>query len=246
VTAAYRVGLIVPSSNTTLETELPELFRRRAAASPERFTMHSARMRMQQVTPEALAAMHLEGDRCAAELADADCDVLAYACLVAIMAAGPGAHLAAAERLHETASGERNRPVVTSAGALIDGVRALGATRVALVAPYLPALTARVVAYLSDFDIGVVDAISLGVADNRQVGRLDPERLVGLARQLDLRRAQAVVLSACVQMRSLDAIARVEAETGLPVLSATTATAHAILTTLGLPASIPGAGRLLA
>ena len=82
-----RIGLIVPSSNVTMETELPELFGRR----PERFTFHSARMRMTQVTPEALAAMDAHSDRCAVELADAECDVLAYACLVAVMAAGRGA-----------------------------------------------------------------------------------------------------------------------------------------------------------
>ena len=34
----YRVGLIVPSSNVTMETELPELFRRRELVAPERFT----------------------------------------------------------------------------------------------------------------------------------------------------------------------------------------------------------------
>jgi maleate isomerase len=33
-----RIGLIVPSSNVTIETELPELFRRREAVAPERFT----------------------------------------------------------------------------------------------------------------------------------------------------------------------------------------------------------------
>ncbi|WP_269204695.1 hypothetical protein [Motilibacter deserti] len=39
-----RVGLLVPSSNTTMETELPELFARREQLAPERFSFHSARM----------------------------------------------------------------------------------------------------------------------------------------------------------------------------------------------------------
>ena len=42
----YRVGLIVPSSNVTMETEIPALFRRREALAPERFTFHSSRARM--------------------------------------------------------------------------------------------------------------------------------------------------------------------------------------------------------
>jgi maleate isomerase len=234
-----RIGLIVPSSNVTMETELPELFGRR----PERFTFHSARMRMTQVTPEALAAMDAHSDRCAVELADAECDVLAYACLVAVMAAGPGAHLRTEKRLSESAGG---RPVVTSAGALVDGVHSLGAQRVALIAPYLPALTTLVIDYLAGHEIEVVDSLSLGVADNCAVGRLDASHLPRLTDQLDLRRADAIVLSACVQMPSLPAIDAAQERTGLPVLSAATATAGALLDVLDVPAEIPGGGALLA
>ena len=68
---AYRIGQIVPSSNTTMETEIPALLRARESVLPERFTFHSSRMRMQKVTQEELAAMDCDSDRCALELADA-------------------------------------------------------------------------------------------------------------------------------------------------------------------------------
>ena len=135
--------------------------------------------------------------------------------------------------------------MVTSAGALPDAVRAVGATRVALVAPYLPPLTERVVEYLAADGIEVVDAISLGIADNREVGRQDPARLLDLADPARPAPADAIVLSACVQMPSLPAIAEVERYTGLPVVSAATATAHTLLGRLGLPPMIDGAGSLL-
>jgi maleate isomerase len=239
----YRIGLIVPSSNTTMETELPELLRRREALAPERFTFHSARLRMTRVTPEALAAMNALREGAAAELADADCAVMAYACLVAVMASGPRAHLATEGALSAAASG---RAVVTSAGALAAGVRGLGVRRVALVAPYLPALTATVIDYLADLGVEVVDSVSLGVADNLAVGRLDPARLPAIVDGMDLSRAEAVVVSACVQMPSLPAIPVVERRTGLPALSAATATTAALLRVLRLPPLIPDAGRLLA
>ena len=47
----YRIGQIVPSSNTTMETEIPAMLRAREALYPERFTFHSSRMRMHRVTP---------------------------------------------------------------------------------------------------------------------------------------------------------------------------------------------------
>ena len=36
---AYRIGQIVPSSNTTMEPEVPALLRRREMLAPERFTV---------------------------------------------------------------------------------------------------------------------------------------------------------------------------------------------------------------
>ena len=58
-------------------------------------------------------------------------------------------------------------------------------------------------------------------------------------------RADALVLSACVQMPSLASIQPVEDEAGLPVLSAATSTAFRILAELGLPPVVPRAGSLL-
>jgi maleate isomerase len=243
-----RIGMIVPSSNTTMETEVPAMLRHREAATADdaRFTFHSSRMAMRRVNPEELARMDAESDRCAAELSDARCDALAYACLVAIMAAGPKYHLAAEERLTRTSAANGNpAPVITSAGALVDGIQALGARRVALVAPYLRPLTQLVIDYLVDFGIDVVDSVSLEVADNLEVGRLDPSALPDIAARLDLSGADALVLSACVQMPSLPAIADAEQRFGLPVLSAATATVFGLLTRLALSTNVPQAGALL-
>jgi maleate isomerase len=242
-----RVGMIVPSSNTTMETEIPALLRRREAAAPERFTVHASRMAMKTVSREELARMDRESDRCAAELADARCDALAYACLVAIMAAGPGYHCVAEARLARISSENGSpTPVITSAGALIAAISALDARKIALIAPYMKPLTGLVVGYLEASGIEVVDAISLEVADNLSVGRMDPMQLVDLSKQLNVARADAVIISACVQMPSLPAIQVVEERVGLPVISAATATTQQLLARLGLEPLIPGAGRLLA
>jgi maleate isomerase len=242
-----RLGLIVPSSNTTMETELPEMFARRARLfGNERFTFHSSRMRMQAVTAESLLAMDRDSNRCAVELADAQVDAMAYACLVAIMSQGPGTHQAAEERLAEVSRSEgRDVPVISSAGALIRGLDAMGAKRISLVAPYVPELTEAVVNYIEVSGIEVVDFVSLGVADNCAVGRLDPVNLPEIASGLDRTGCDAVVLSACVQMPSLAAIPVAETRLGLPVLSAAVATTWDLLSSLGAAAIVPEAGFLL-
>jgi maleate isomerase len=91
----------------------------------------------------------------------------------------------------------------------------------------------------------VGDAVSLEVSDNQAVAALDPEDLKTHWRRLDLRDGDALVLSACVQMPSLAAIEEVERHSGLPTLSAATATTWAILRALQLEPVAPGAGALL-
>ncbi len=242
----YRIGQIVPSSNTTMETEIPAVLRAREAVEAERFTFHSSRMRMQKVTKEELAAMDRDSDRCALELADARVDVLGYACLVAIMSMGRGYHRIAEQRLHgRTVEAGGPAPVVTSAGALVDGLKALGAKKISLLAPYMKPLTAMVIDYIEHEGIEVVDAISLEIADNLEVGRQDPLAPAEISKRLKTSGVDAVVASACVQMPSLASVQLIEDRTGLPVLSSSVATTFMMLKALGLKASSPGFGALL-
>ncbi|MBD1588776.1 Asp/Glu racemase [Pseudomonas sp. C2L12B] len=242
----YRIGQIVPSSNTTMETEIPAMLTARQLIRPERFTFHSARMRMKHVKKEELAAMDAESDRCTAELSDARVDVLGYACLVAIMAMGRGYHRESQARLAQvTRDNDGPAPVITSAGALVDGLKVLGARRIALVAPYMKPLTELVVDYIEHEGIEVKVWHALEIPDNLAVARHDPANLPGIVAELDLEGVDAIVLSACVQMPSLGAVAKVEAQTGKPVLTAAIATTYAMLKALGLEPIVPGAGALL-
>ena len=243
----FRIGQIVPSSNTTMETEIPAMLPSRYAEFPdERFTFHSARMRMMHVTPEELKNMDVASDRCALELSDARCDVMAYACLVAIMSQGRGYHRVSQERLARiTEQNNAPTPVLSSAGALIDAIHVQGYTKVAIITPYMKPLTQTVIDYIEDSGIEVTDSISLEVSDNLAVGRLDPANLVGHADRLNISGADAVVLSACVQMPSLPSIQVVEDRLDRPVFSAATSTVYQMLKTLGLKAKVPNAGYLL-
>jgi maleate isomerase len=243
----YRVGLIVPSSNTTMETEIPAMLQQRSQLKDDcSFTFHSSRMRMMHVTKEELKKMDSDSDRCALELSDARCDVLAYACLVAIMAQGCNYHVSSESRLSDVvAENGGASPVISSAGALVAGIKELGVKKVAIITPYMKPLTNMVIEYLNDAGIEVTDSISLEVPDNLEVGKLDPMRLIDIVDNLDVSQAEAVVLSACVQMPSLPAIQPVQNKIGLPVLSAATATVYQILKSLELDPIVPNAGGLL-
>ncbi|MGW2997710.1 aspartate racemase/maleate isomerase family protein, partial [Streptomyces sp. NPDC001193] len=99
--------------------------------------------------------------------------------------------------------------------------------------------------YLTHEGIEVLDYEALEIPDNLDVAAHDPAKLPGLARALAYADADAVVLSACVQMPSLGAIEEAEQLLGKPVVSAAVCTAHQMLRALDLPAVAPGAGHLL-
>ena len=222
------------------------MLRMRESIRPERFTFHSSRMRMHKVTKEELEAMNKEGLRCAAELADARVDVMSTACLVAIMAAGLGRHRQTERELTEVARANHcESPVVTSAGALIEGLKIMGARRISLMAPYVRPLTDLVVQYIEHEGIEVIDSICFEIPDNLDVGRRDPLKLIEDVQRLNTRGADVVVASACVQMQSLPAIAQIQDYLGIPTVSTAVCTVRCILDRLQLEPIVPNAGALL-
>jgi len=243
VVVQRRIGLVVPSSNTTAETELPLLLSRHAGAH---FSFHSSRLRMRSVSRDELGAMNAQAGRCIEEISDAGVDAVLYACLVAVMMQGNGAHVQIERELRrDLEEAGSSASVVSSAGALVAALSALEATRVALVMPYACVLAEDVVAYVEGEGIEVSAWRTLEVADNGEVGRIPGAQVMAAADSLDLHGVDVVVLSACVQMPSLDLVEDAEQKFGVPVVTASTAGAFALLRKLGLPAELPGAGSLL-
>jgi len=242
-----RVGMIVPSSATTMEWEIPELLRRQQALGGQRFSFHSARLRLSQLTPEALQKMNEAIDGAVDLLCDAQVDAIVHACVAGEAANGRhGVLHTQAQLVGRVAATDRTPPaVVTSVAALVGALQHLNAGRITMITPYRKPLVERVTATIGEYGIEVVQSRSLEIVDNLQVGRLDPSKLLAIAAQMDFSGSDALVLSACVQMPSLDVIEEAEQRFGLPVLSATTAVAFDLLWRLGIEPQIGNAGVLL-
>ncbi|TXC82094.1 maleate cis-trans isomerase family protein [Luteibaculum oceani] len=242
----FKIGQIVPSSNITMETEIPALFRGREELFPEKFTFHSSRMRMKKVTKEELEAMDAESLKCATELSDAQVDVMGYACLVAIMSMGKGYHCVSEENLNKkTVENGFPTPIVTSAGALVSGLKTLKVKNIAVITPYMRPLTDLVVEYIEHQGFNVKDSIALEIPDNLEVAAQDPMNLLEIYKRLDLTGVDALVASACVQMPSLEAIDKLQDEIGIPVTSAAVCTSYEMMKKLGLKAQSTIGGALM-
>src|SRR5207249_7932996 len=135
----------------------------------------SRRKRRRQERRVGLVAMNREGLRCIAELTDAQVDVASTACLVAHMAMGPGYHRTAQAELEAEARRLGSKAaVMTSSGALIEGLKHLEAKRIALMAPYSDALTQAVVKYIEAEGIEVAHFLNFRIENNIAVGERDP------------------------------------------------------------------------
>ncbi|MDQ2736514.1 MAG: Asp/Glu racemase [Pseudomonadota bacterium] len=245
----WRVGMIVPSSNTTLESEILALLQRQGVADGSRFSLHAARLRLRHVAPapEALRAMNDAAGDAVDALCDAQVDAVVYGCLLATMFGGKASVVETGQRLARRANYMRAAPVsvVTSADALTSALQSLGARSISMLTPYRKELTAKVAATIEELGIAVRQAVSLEIVDDAAVGRLDQQALLSMACEMDLANSDALVLSAGVQIPTLEVLDSVEQLLGLPVLSASTASVWALLQKLRIEPRINGAGWLL-
>lgn len=231
--ASYRVGLLVPSSNTTVE---PEFYR----ALPANVTLHTARLFLTRITPEAILGLVEELETQSRLLASADVDVIMLGATAPSFLKGAGYDREVIARI-EQATG---KPATTTSTALTRALRFLGAKRIVLGSAYDDKVNAIAQGFLEANGFKVVAARGLGMVDNLAVGRLGPESAYELARGADRTDADAMVL-ACTNWRTMDAIERLERELGKPVVSTTQVSVWDALRMIGYRKEVPGYGQLL-
>jgi maleate isomerase len=217
-----RLGLIVPSSNTTNE---PEFYR----SVPTGVSVHTARMRLQGTNAAELASMADDVERCAQQLADADVDAVVYGCTTGSLVKGPEYDTEIEDRIADIAG----VPAVATAASIKRAFEALSLTSLAIVTPYIDDLNERERSFLeaAGFDIVAIDG--LGIEPNTEIGTQWPEQTYREARQLDLPSADGVFVS-CTNYRTFEIIPSLEQDLGKPVITSNQATLWDALKTLGV------------
>ena len=228
-----RIGLLVPSSNTTVE---PEFYR----ALPRDVTLHCARLYLEQIATDSIASMVSDIETQSRSLASADVDVIVLGAAAPSFLKGLGYDREMAQKI-EAASGKR---ATTTSTALIEALKHLGVSRVVLGAAYDDKVNAIAKSFLEANGFNVLAAHGLGLVDNLVVGRLDASSAYDLACKIDRPDAEAIVL-ACTNWKTMDVIERLERELGKPVLSTTQVSIWAALRAIGRIEGVPGYGRLL-
>jgi maleate cis-trans isomerase len=228
-----RIGLLVPSSNTTVETE----FQR---ALPAGVTLHVARLFLAKITPGSILAMVQDLETQSRNLASADVDVIVLGATAPSFIKGAGYDREIIKRI-EAASGKR---ATTTSTALIEALHHLGVSRVVLGSAFDATVNAIARDFLIAGGFDVLAMRGLDYVDNLAVGRLDVSTAVELARKIDRPDAEAIVL-ACTNWKTMDALDPLERELQKPVVSTVQVSVWAALRMIGGIEDVAGYGRLL-
>ena len=230
---SIRLGIIVPSSNTTMEYEFNKM-------KPKNATVHAARMKLKKVTAESLIEMETEAEKEALKLADAKVDVIAYGCTTGSLVKGAD-HATKIEQQITKATGT---PAIATANAVLRALRELKATKISVATPYIEELDKLEEKFLNANGFKVLKIIGLGIEDNTEIGRLEPQVAYELAMKANVPEAEAIFIS-CTNFRTIEIIEKLEQELGKPVISSNTATLWNMLRKINYKGKITSYGKLL-
>lgn len=228
-----RIGLLLPSSNTTQEPEFTRIL-------PDGVSLHSARLPLRMVDPSSTAAIVEDIETESQKLADADVDAIVLAATAPSSRNGLGYDQELIKRI-EAASGKK---ATTASTALIQALTVLNATRLVIAAPWSDATNATSVAFIEASGFTVLAHSAMGHVSNLEIGLLDEQTAYDMGVAVDRPDAQAVML-ACGNWLTTGIVDRLEAAVGKPVLTTNQVSLWAVLRLADYHAPVFGWGSLL-
>jgi maleate cis-trans isomerase len=234
----HRIGLLVPSTNTTVEADFQRIGT--CAAS-----FHSQRMRASngEMTAAVLEAMNERLPVEASCLGSAEVDVVGYACTSGTFFKGPEWD----REVVETIRAATGRPAVATMSSVVDALAGLGARRISVVTPYPEWTNIRMKAYLEGCGFDVLNIESNAAASaggHRFINDQEPAEIADFAARVCRPDADALLCS-CTAWRALEAVDTIEERTGKPVVTSNQALLLALLLVAGIDQPIANGGSLL-
>jgi maleate isomerase len=225
-------GVLIPSTNTTVEIEYNRLL-------PADYQAHVGRMKSSGTTPFA-PSIDAEVDYQSKLLGTAKVEVVCLSQTSASLFADDYDE-STVRRMSEGAG----VPAVTSAQAIGRAVQALGATRIALVSPYSQEVIERAGQYYATkFGLSVLALHSFGATDAYMIGKLGPDNARDAFRRIDRPEIEILVVPGG-NFPTMQHVPDWEREFGKPVITTNQAALWAMFRVMKIDAKLPGMGQLL-
>lgn len=149
-------------------------------------------------------------------------------------------------QLRETVTQVTGLRATTMSNGVIEGLKAVGATRVAVATAYNDEVNARLRAFLLEHGMEPVLIEGMGIEAMTDIDKVTQQDLIDFAARVQAKAAGTnALLVSCGGFRTLELIAPLEARTGVPVISSMPHGLWAGAKLVGLDGAAPGYGRLL-
>lgn len=233
---SFRIGVLVPFTNTNLETEM-------ILMCPADTTMHFQRLggydadaipASGQMAGLGMSAM----DHDVRMIAGVKPNAILFGCTSATLTHGPAFDAELANKI----AMQSGSVALTAAGCLTAAIRAVSASKIGFASPYTSDINKHAESYLRENGIETVSRAEIDrELDNWEQGELTTEEVFDLAIRSNSDDAQAILLS-CTDLRTIDAIPKIEEKLGKPVISSNQAMAYCAMAKLGLKkrSGLPG------
>jgi maleate cis-trans isomerase len=223
-----KVLIVVPNNNTTMELGISALCPALAPIQVARVRRPARTLLLEDLPAYAEATLEAIEPFAAEPL-----DLVIYGCTAAGFLGGPASNAGMVERLRE----RTRASVISTAGAMIDALRRASVSETAVVTPYLQPVNDGLRDYLESSGIQVETLNSFFCKTIAELGAITEDQVLELARRTVTPRSKSLFV-ACSQLPTLNAVAQLRAEFGIPVWSSIQATAWAgaeALTNQGFP-----------
>jgi len=230
-----RIGLIVLASDQTLEYEFRLVLRNLPGVALYESRIYNAN----EITPATLKAMEdgLSGAT-ALLVPGVDLATVAYACTSGSMVIGDGV---VRDRIHDARPGVAT---TTPMQATFAAFRALGARRVAYIAPYQDNICQAMRGYILDNGFEVPVMGSWNQSDDVKVARISPASIRDAVLELGAEEDVDAAFVACTSLRLVEQVEALEQALGKPVTSSNHALIWHCLRLSGVDEPLSGYGSL--
>jgi maleate cis-trans isomerase len=225
----HKLGIIVPSWNTTMEYETQRM-------AGNGTSVHSMRISHTADTEENVIWMGTQVPAAAKLLAHAKVDVICYGCTGGGFIKGPGYDQQLTNEIKEATG----IPGTTTIVGVTDALRAFGAKKLCVASPYEPWLNEKLLDFLGKTGFEVLAIKGLGTQAHSTV---KPEQVEALVTSVDRPDADAIFIS-CTNFGTLDIIDSLEKKLRKPVVTSNSASMWKMMRIVGDKSAVSGGGRL--
>ncbi|MVW72325.1 aspartate/glutamate racemase family protein [Bordetella sp. 15P40C-2] len=232
-----RIGVLIPSTNTSVEADFQRLL-------SDRVTVHSERLYIPDGTMTAahLDVMNRDLEEKAALLATANVDVIAYACTSGSFYRGNEWDT----QVKASIEARTGVPCITTSTAVSQAFAALDIQSISVMTPYPQWTNEQLAVYYAaqGLDVkGVHGDVRAAAQGHRAINDQDPAQIIEFARHHFDREAQALFCS-CTAWRAVECVQALEDALNVPVITSNQATIWAALRIVDSLSEAKPSGRL--